>query len=123
MRSLDGTIESLNPNSSTFHRAVEELRQVVSLRIGKETMADRAVRQTGKDRFGNITSLADRGQAWSPRASADCIRDIESRTHTYYVPWNSGRTEIRVVDGPGGKYLRTDRDNTSKNNLDDLPNP
>ena len=84
-------------------------------------MADRAVRKTGKDRNGNITSLADAGQYWSPRLSADCIRDIENGLHTYYVPWNSGRTEIRVERGPGGKYLRTDRDNTTKNNLDDLP--
>jgi hypothetical protein len=86
-------------------------------------MADRAVRQTGKDRLGNIISLADKGEYWSPRASADCIRDIETGAHTYYVPWTSGRTEIEVVKGPGGKYLRTDRDNTTKNNLDDLPNP
>ncbi len=36
--------------------------------------------------------------------------------------WPGGvRTEIRVVNGPTGKYLRTDRDNTSRNNLDDLP--
>lgn len=31
------------------------------------------------------------------------------------------RTPIRVVNGPTGKYLRTDKDSTSKNNLDDLP--
>lgn len=85
-------------------------------------MADRAVRKTGKDRYGNITSLCNDGDYWSPRLSADAIRDIESGLHTYYVPWTSGRTEIRVVNGPGGKYLRTDRDGTSKNNLDDLPN-
>ena len=28
---------------------------------------------------------------------------------------------IHVVNGPRGKYLRTDRDSTVKNNLDDLP--
>lgn len=84
-------------------------------------MSDRAVRQTGKDRYGNIISLADSGEAWSPRPSADAIRDIETGTHTYHVPWNSGRTEIRVVSGASGKYLRTDRDNTAANNLDDLP--
>ena len=47
--------------------------------------------------------------------------DIESRAHTYHVPWTDGRTEIRVVNGAKGKYLRTDRDNTTRNNLDDLP--
>lgn len=51
----------------------------------------------------------------------DAIADIETKAHTYHVPWASGRTEIRVVNGPTGKYLRTDRDSTEKNNLDDLP--
>ncbi|MCC6712189.1 MAG: DUF3892 domain-containing protein [Candidatus Dadabacteria bacterium] len=85
-------------------------------------MADRPVRQTGKDRDGDITALCDSGSSWSPRMKWDAIRDIETGLHTYYVPWKSGRTEIRVVNGPNGKYLRTDRDNTSRNNLDDLPN-
>ncbi len=85
-------------------------------------MSDRAVRNTGKDHDGDITKLCDPGQVWSPRSKADAINDIESGVHTYHVPWKSGRTEIRIVNGPTGKYLRTDRDNTSKNNLDDLPN-
>ena len=85
-------------------------------------MADRAVFKTGKDQDGDITKLCNSGQAWSPRSKANAISDIENKVHTYYVPWKSGRTEIRVVnDRVKGKYLRTDRDNTSKNNLDDLP--
>lgn len=84
-------------------------------------VADRAVRKTRKDRQGDIVAICNDGDGWSPRASADAIRDIESGIHTYYVPWTSGRTEIRVVVGPRGKYLRTDRDNTTRNNLDDLP--
>lgn len=84
-------------------------------------MSDRAVLKTGKDNDGDITRLCSSGQYWSPRSKADVIRDIESGTHTYYVPWKSGRTEISVVNGPNGKYLRTDRDDTSKNNLNDLP--
>lgn len=85
-------------------------------------MVDRAVRNTGKDSDGDITKLCDPGQSWSPRSKADAIQDIEGGTHTYHVPWKSGRTEIRVVNDPQkGKYLRTDRDNTTKNNLDDLP--
>lgn len=84
-------------------------------------MADRAVRKTGKDSEGDITALCNSGQSWSPRKKADAIRDIENGTHSYHVPWTDGRTEIHVVNGPNGKYLRTDRDNTSNNNLDDLP--
>lgn len=84
-------------------------------------MADRAVRKTGKDRDGDITRLCNEGDAWSPRSKADAIRDIENGVHTYHVPWTSGRTEIKVVKGSNGKYLRTDRDTTTRNNLDDLP--
>lgn len=85
-------------------------------------MADRAVRKTGKNKDGDITALCDSGAVWSPRSKADAIYDIENGIHTYHVPWVSGRTEIRVVnDRVKGKYLRTDRDTTTRNNLDDLP--
>ncbi len=47
---------------------------------------------------------------------------IENGTHEYWVNWTRyPETRIRVVQGPNGKYLRTDRDETNKNNLDDLP--
>ena len=85
-------------------------------------MADRAVTRTRKDRDGDILALCNPGDYWSPRTKADAIRDIEAGIHRYYVPWSDGRrTPIRVVNGPTGKYLRTDRDDTARNNLDDLP--
>jgi len=85
-------------------------------------MADRAVLRTGKDRDGDITKLCNTGQFWSPRSKQDVINDIECGTHRYYVPWtHSEKTWIRVVNNNGRKYLRTDRDHTTKNNLDDLP--
>lgn len=84
-------------------------------------MSDRAVTKTRKDHDGDILALCNPEAFWSPRMKADAIQDIENNIHTYYVPWTTGRTEIRVVNGPDGKYLRTDRDSTSRNNLDDLP--
>jgi hypothetical protein len=87
-------------------------------------MADRPVRKTGRDGAGDITSLCNDGSAWSPVSKSQAIRDIETGAHRYHVPWRSGRTENRVVVDPSvkdGKYLRADRDNTQKNNLDDLP--
>jgi hypothetical protein len=85
-------------------------------------MADRPIRQARHNADGDITRIGNIGQWWSPVAKADAIADIESGTHHYYVPWqNSPYTDIRVVNGPNGKYLRTDRDNTERNNLDDLP--
>lgn len=83
-------------------------------------MADRAIRQSRKDSDGDIVAIGDAGEYWSPVLKADAIYHIESGTHRYYVPWVSGHTWIRVVDGPYGKYLRTDRDNTDRNNLDEL---
>lgn len=81
-------------------------------------MADRRVRQTGKNTDGDITALCNTGEFWSPRAKADAVRDIRSRLHTYYVDEAGYRTEVHVTsDG----HLRTDPDPTSKNNLDNLP--
>lgn len=84
-------------------------------------MADRAVTKARKNLQGNIVALGCPDEWWSPRSSGDIIVDIESGAHTYYVPWTTGRTEINVVPGVYSKYLRTDSDNTTKNNLDDLP--
>ena len=85
-------------------------------------MAERAVVQSKKNRDGDILALCNTGEYWSPRSKADAIRDIDSNVHQYYVPWKDGtRTQIRVVNGATGKYLRTDKDSTSRNNLDDLP--
>lgn len=86
-------------------------------------MADRPVTQTRKDGEGDILALCNPGSPWSPRKKYDAIYDIEHREHRYYVPWSDGtNTLIRVVNGPTGKYLRTDKDDTQRNNLDDLPN-
>ena len=85
-------------------------------------MADRAVYETKKDKDGDILALCNKDAIWSPRSKKDAINDIENKIHTYYVPWKTGRTEIRVVDDRiKGKYLRTDRDTTPNNNLDELP--
>jgi Protein of unknown function (DUF3892) len=86
-------------------------------------MSERRVTRSKKDRDGDILALCNAGDFWSPRSKTDAIRDIENGLHTYYVPWNDGtKTQIRVVSGQNGKYLRTDKDNTTNNNLDDLPN-
>ena len=85
-------------------------------------MAKRYVRATGKDSQGDITRLCNSGEAWSPRSKSDAINDIDCGYHEYCVNWaNAPETKIKVVIGPTGKYLRTDRDTTSRNNLDDLP--
>lgn len=86
-------------------------------------MVQRAVLKSGKNKDGDIISLCNASESWSPRSKQDAIKDIEDGIHSYYVPWSDGQnTAIRVVNGSNGKYLRTDRDSTTRNNLDDLPN-
>ena len=86
-------------------------------------MADREVRATRKNNSGDILALCNGTESWwSPRGKWDAIKDIDDEVHTYFVNWSADKlTEIRVVNGENGKYLRTDRDNTKRNNLDDLP--
>lgn len=88
------------------------------LQIAQIMPTARPVRQTGKNSLGDITSLYD--ASWGKRLKVDAISDIESGAYTYYVPWTDGRTDIRVVNA-SPKYVRTDRDNTTRNNLLDLP--
>lgn len=83
-------------------------------------MADRRVRQTAKDKDGDITALCNTGQPWSPCQKAVVIAEIEGNVHTYYVNEAGERSEVEVVNGPTGKYLRTTGDNESANNLDNL---
>jgi Protein of unknown function (DUF3892) len=87
------------------------------LQIGQIMPTARPVRQTGKNQ-GVITSLYD--ASWGKRLKADAIHDIESGTYTYYVPWTDMRTEVEVANA-NPKYLHTHRDNTTRNNLLDLP--
>lgn len=85
-------------------------------------MAKRYVNKSGKDKDGDITKLCNSSADWSPRQKGDAIRDIENSTHSYWVSWTDGQeTEIKVVNGSTGKYLRTLRDGSTRNNLDDLP--
>ena len=84
-------------------------------------MAVRLVRGAVKNRVGQIQALCGDGALWSPRSVTDVMNDIESGAFSYYVVWTDGETRIRVVEGPRGKQLRTDKDASARNNLDDLP--
>lgn len=84
-------------------------------------MARRRVTHSRKDDDGDITALCNPGQYWSPRFKSGAISDIETGAHSYYVGSGTNTVDIHVVDGPTGKYLRSDPDPASKNNLDNLP--
>ncbi len=79
--------------------------------------------KTRKDRDGDILALCNPNEGWLTRKKEDAINDIENGNHQYYVVWRGNRKVIHVVnDRLKGKYLRTGRDETERNNLDDLPN-
>jgi len=84
-------------------------------------MADRRVRKTGKNN-GEITSLCNAGEYWSPRTKADAISDIEAGLHRYFVSEEGYESHVEVHKTTNGtKYLKTNADATSKNNLSKLP--
>ena len=85
-------------------------------------MAERAVFAIEKDANGDITALHNHNAPWSPRLKHEAITDIATDLHSYTAAWPDGRrTAVRVVQGPHGKYLRTDRAPTPRNDLTDLP--
>jgi hypothetical protein len=52
----------------------------------------------------------------------DAITEIESNVYQYFVNWGAFSTQIKVVVNKyDQKYLRTDMDNTARNNLEELP--
>ena len=82
----------------------------------------RYVTATGKNRNRDITALCNPEESWSRISKDAAIKEIERGDYQYWVRSDSGcETRIHVLNGPNGKYLRTDRDNTPKTNLDDLP--
>jgi len=81
-------------------------------------MAERRVRKTGKNSDGDILSLCNDGESWSPRSKGDAINDINNGTHSYHVTEAGFKTGIYVTDDGD---LKTEPDPTTANNLDNLP--
>ena len=83
---------------------------------------ERKVTATGKDTDGDITKLCNHGEIWSPRYKSDAVSDIESGVYKYYlINSYGGRTYIHVVTLNGRKHLRTDPNDSTADNLDELP--
>lgn len=85
-------------------------------------MARRQVTRTRKDSDRDILALCNGSEPWSPRAKADAINDIDLKIHSYYVTHQDRTVDVHVARAAtGARYLRTDWDSTTHNNLDDLP--
>ncbi len=79
---------------------------------------DRKVTATKRDRSGRIIALCNPAETWSPRRSADVVKDIQLNRKSYYVEEAPRRKYVRVISGG---LLQTTSDAKSKNSLDQLP--
>ena len=68
--------------------------------------------------YEGITHVGNNGGKWT---TFQVIAWIESRTHTFYTYVAGKRSDVRVVIGPNGKYLRTYADDVWNDNLLALP--
>ena len=86
-------------------------------------MEKRIVRATEKDMDGDITALCNNFESWGRVSKTLAILQIEFKMYEYYARGIGAykESEIEVVDGPNGKYLRTKPDGIAANNLDNLP--
>ena len=85
-------------------------------------MADREVTQSMKSKKGDIIALCNSTTLWSPKIKSFAILEIEENIHRYFIKVGDDEVEIHVVnDRLKGKYLRTDPDKTTNNNLQNLP--
>lgn len=81
-------------------------------------MTSREVTCTCKDKDGNITCL---GGSWGQVDKDQAMDDIDNGTHEYWVPGRGGtKVQVHVVPNHAPPYLRTDPDDTTANNLDEL---
>jgi len=84
-------------------------------------LLERRVVATEKDEDGDILALRNPTEGWARVSRDEAIADIEAGRHVYYVLEDGRRSEVHVVEGPRGKYLRSEPDETGDNNLDNLP--
>ena len=71
-------------------------------------------KQPRNDRHEGITYLGGAGWKWT---RAEVIQSIEGRTNTFFTQVNGKRSEVGVVAGPNGKYVRTHADGVWNDNL------
>lgn len=84
-------------------------------------MLRRHVYRRRTDPHGDIAALISTTAAWSPRAAADAIADIESGQICYLVDWGSGPSPIVVVRDDRGPRLDVAGPNGSAGGLSALP--
>ena len=85
-------------------------------------MADRQVTNAHRNEEGDILALCWKGTVGLKYTARDTIvQHIESDTNRYYVEEEAPAVWVVVKNRDGVKYISTEADSTSKNNLDNLP--
>ena len=69
-------------------------------------------------KYEGITHVGGEGWYW---ARERVIQSIENKTNTFHTLVNGNRSEVGVVNGQNGKYLRTYADSDWDDNLLSLP--
>jgi hypothetical protein len=98
--------------STRFSNAFTQQRGLEPTSIVREVTATRK-------QHGTITHLCNRSASWSPVPVGQAIDEIESDTVRYFVRNGDRIVGVRVINGT---YLRTTPDDTTTDNLDELPN-
>jgi hypothetical protein len=75
-------------------------------------------KQPRDNRHESITHLGGSNWKWTRQ---QVIESIEARTNTFFTMVGGKRADVGVVNGPGGKYLRTHADGKWNDNLLALP--
>jgi len=73
-----------------------------------------------ENQYTGITHLGSSTGNWR-WTRQEVIVSIENKTNTFFTLVHGNRSEIGVVDGPTGKYLRTYADGDWNDNLLSLP--
>jgi hypothetical protein len=85
-------------------------------------VADRQVTNAHRNDQGDILAVCWKGSdglKYSARAAV--IAHIEAGTHQYFVAEQAPSVWVLVRTRSGVKYITTEADSTSRNNLDNLP--
>lgn len=84
-------------------------------------MIERQITNIKKDSKGRTRLICNPDEWWSPKSVKEVVYEIEESFYRYYVIVNNLKVEVKVIADSENKYLCTDPDKTTQNNLDELP--
>lgn len=73
------------------------------------------------DRYSAHDRIKTVGGSWGKEDQQTVIRQIDARTHSYFVSKNGYKVNVIVSSNGGNKYIKTENDDLQPNNLLSLP--